>query len=155
MSRCELCLGSTHSTADCVLLVDPDPDMRDRVKAVEATLLAVASRQRRQAGDQPTQWATQVCWLFNQGRCNFAKCKYIHKCLQCRGSTQCPDASAGDPQVGSQVGYSQKDVRPFRNPECSSGSHRPCQPNRVYLGLDGILPCFPPENTVELRIDSL
>ena len=55
VSRCELCLGSTHSTADCALQGDPDPDMRDRVKAVEATLLALASRQRRHAGDQPTQ----------------------------------------------------------------------------------------------------
>ena len=136
VSRCELCLGSMHSTADCALQGDPDPDMRDRVKAVE---VALVSRQRRQAGDQPTQRENQVCRLFNQGRCNFAKCKYIHECLQCRGLHPVSRCQRRGPSGGEPGGLP---PRPFRNPECSSGSYRPCQPNRVYLGLVMLYLCM-------------
>ena len=116
VSRCELCLGSTHSTADCALQGDPDPDMRDRVKAVEATLLALASRQRRQAGDQPTQRTNQVCRLFNQGRCNFAKCKYIHECLQCRGPHPVSRCQRRGPSGGGPGGLPPAGHPPFQKP---------------------------------------
>ena len=38
--RCELCLGLTHTAAECALRGDLDPEMPGRVKAVESTILA-------------------------------------------------------------------------------------------------------------------
>ena len=116
VSRCELCLGSMRSMADCALQGDPDPDMRDRVKAVDATLLALASRQWRQAGDQPTQRANQVCRLFNLGRCNFAKCKYIYECLQCRGLHPVSRCQRRGPSGGRPGGLPPAGRLPFQKP---------------------------------------
>ena len=43
-SRCELCLGTTHSSKECALRGDPDPEMQARVKAIETAVLALAAR---------------------------------------------------------------------------------------------------------------
>jgi hypothetical protein len=40
-SRCELCLVTTHTTKQCALQGNPDPERDSRVKAVESVLVAM------------------------------------------------------------------------------------------------------------------
>ncbi len=97
-ARCELCFGTTHGTSECALQGDPDPEMRDRVKAVESTLLALTTKQPRRPSE-PVQRSGQVCRLFNQGRCNYARCKHAHECMQCQGPhpmTRCQRGAAAN-----------------------------------------------------------
>ena len=42
--RCELCLGTTHTTQQCALQGAPDPELNSRVKTVESVLLAMAQK---------------------------------------------------------------------------------------------------------------
>ena len=44
-SCCELCLGTTHSSKECALQWDLDPEMQAWVKAIETTVLALAAKQ--------------------------------------------------------------------------------------------------------------
>ena len=39
--RCELCFASTHTEQECVQRGEPDTEMKDRLKAIEATVLAM------------------------------------------------------------------------------------------------------------------
>ena len=103
VSRCELCLGTSHTAAECALQGEPDPDLKDRVKTVEATLLALAGRQQK----RPVGQSSQVCRLFNAGKCHYSRCKYVHECEQCRGphpSSHCQLQAPfmGGPNTGRQ-----------------------------------------------------
>ncbi len=104
VSRCELCLGTLHTAAECALQGEPDPDLKDRVKTVEATLLALAERQQK----RPVGQSSQVCRLFNAGKCHYNRCKYVHEYQQCRGphpSSRCqrqaPFGGGDQTQVGN------------------------------------------------------
>ena len=41
IKRCELCFTSTHTEQECVQRGDPDPEMKDRLKAIETAMLAL------------------------------------------------------------------------------------------------------------------
>ena len=43
--RCELCFASTHTELECAQRGDPDPGMKDRLKAIETAVLALTGRQ--------------------------------------------------------------------------------------------------------------
>ncbi len=103
MSRSELCLETSHTAAECALQGEPDSDLKDRVKTVEATLLALAGRQQK----RPVGQSSQVCRLFNAGKCHYSRCKYVHECEQCRGphpSSHCQLQAPfmGGPNTGRQ-----------------------------------------------------
>ena len=39
---CELCFASTHTTKECAQQGDPDPGVKDRLKAIEKVVLSLA-----------------------------------------------------------------------------------------------------------------
>ena len=51
--RCELCLSLSHQTSACMLVGDTDPDVSDRLKTLESTMLALAARPSQQQGSTP------------------------------------------------------------------------------------------------------
>ncbi len=96
--RCELCFGSTHASKDCALRGDPDPELRVRVKAVEAAVVAMSPRQVKQGELGQYQPSGQICRLWNKNSCTFRRCRHAHICSNCRGShsvLSCP--TAGQP----------------------------------------------------------
>ncbi len=42
---CDLCLSSSHTTKDCSLVADLDPELPSRLKAIESEVLALATHQ--------------------------------------------------------------------------------------------------------------
>jgi len=99
-------LQSVHYMASYI-----DPDMKDRIKAVEAALLALAGRQQRQAGGQSAYHAAQICQLFNAGRWSLAsfKKKAYGQLYCCRTThTAAWEASIAMYMVTDGLGYSAK-----------------------------------------------
>lgn len=91
--RCELCLGTTHTTNQCALQGNPDPELDIRVKAVESVLVALApksgasgsaARPAEGHGSQPSN----VCRLWNRNSCSFPRCRFVHMCSTCGGPHQ-------------------------------------------------------------------
>ncbi len=42
--RCELCLATSHTERECTQWGDPDPGMRERLKSIEAAVLAMTAK---------------------------------------------------------------------------------------------------------------
>ena len=79
-SRCELCFSSSHSTKECALIADTDPELPSRIKAVEAAVVSLAARQSE---NKSPSSSTQICRLWNANRCRFPRCRYRHVCSSC------------------------------------------------------------------------
>lgn len=116
-TRCDLCLSAAHKTSDCSLAMDEDPDIGQRLKAVESAVIAFS-------GNHPGITATrgirssEVCRLFNEKRCKFRNCKYRHVCRTCQGNhpaPECPSsAKRADPAPGLGPGPIRRDSQ-FHN----------------------------------------
>lgn len=112
--RCELCLAATHTTQQCALQGNRDPELGSRVKAVESVLVAMA--QRPGQGMMPqTNSAERTCRLWNRGTCTFSRCRFRHACSSCGGDhrlVNCPrQASYGGgqaPSLGSRPAPNRK-----------------------------------------------
>ena len=62
--HCERCLSAAHKTEDCILPGDEDPDVPERLKAIEAAVMAIAQHGASGSGGTPSaQRATsaKVC----------------------------------------------------------------------------------------------
>ena len=86
VARCNICLSSQHSTKDCALSPDPDPDAATRLRTLESAVLALV----RPTTQQPlpknsTTSAGLTCRLWNAGRCTYRRCRYLHVCKGCGG----------------------------------------------------------------------
>ena len=95
LKRCELCLSSTHTTNQCVLAADPDPELPTRLKAVESAVVSLAT-QHQNTHRVYRPMSTEICRLYNDNRCRFPKCRYRHACLKCNGdhpASSCPQGS--------------------------------------------------------------
>ena len=81
VQRCEGCLSASHKTAECYVM-DEDPDMARRVRAVESAVVAFSSTPQ-----SSTSWmrSQEICRLFNERKCQFRNCKYRHVCKWCEG----------------------------------------------------------------------
>ena len=93
IARCELCFASTHTTAQCGLQNDTDPDLPTRIKAIESAVLALTANQGKSSG--PIRASAKPCRLWNNNQCNFPRCKHEHVCIKCRGNHQaivCPNS---------------------------------------------------------------
>ena len=91
VARCELCLASTHTTTECGLQGDTDPELPARMKAIESAVLALAANQGRGGG--PIRVSNEPCRLWNNNKCTYPHCKHEHVCSRCRGNHQalvCP-----------------------------------------------------------------
>ena len=82
-SRCELCLGTTHSSKECALRGDPDPEMQARVKAIETAVLALAAKQVKPISTGQVLPSGQVCRLWNRNACTYTRCRHAHVCSSC------------------------------------------------------------------------
>ena len=92
IARCELCFASTHTTTQCGLQNDTDPELPACIKTIESALLALIANQGKSSG--PIRASAEPCCLWNNNRCNFPRCKHEHVCIKCRGNHQaivCPN----------------------------------------------------------------
>ena len=81
-SRCELCMSVAHSTKQCVLATDPDPELPARIKAVESAVVSLAAQQSSSLlARRPS--SSEVCRLYNENCCRFPKCRYRNACAKC------------------------------------------------------------------------
>ena len=81
-SRCELCMSVVHSTKQCVLVTDTDPELPARIKAVESAVVSLAAQQSSSLKAHCPS-SSEVCRLYNENRCRFPKCRYRHACAKC------------------------------------------------------------------------
>ena len=100
-SRCELCFATTHHTKECAQQGDPDPGVRERLRAIEKAVLSMSPVSGSPAaplprGGGPVRASSgQACRLWNNNRCTFRLCRHAHVCLSCGGGhpvTACPGA---------------------------------------------------------------
>ena len=83
VARCELCLGFTHTAAECALRGEADPEMPGRVKVVESAILALAagvpkSTLPRTSFGLPSG---QLCRKYNKEGCTFPACRHTRMCF--------------------------------------------------------------------------
>ena len=91
--RCELCQATTHTERECAQQGDSDPDMQQRVKAMESVVLALSRQQPRRAPAGPWRPSGEVCRLFNRNSCSYPRCRHTHVCSSCGGNhpvVSCP-----------------------------------------------------------------
>ena len=102
-NRCDLCLAATHTTRECSLALDGDPDLPTRMRAVESAVVVFANRggaqtvDRRQSGSQ-RRLQDDICRVWNEKRCYFKRCRFRHACAACAGNhpmVDCPNGGTG------------------------------------------------------------
>ena len=76
--RCELCFASTHTEQECAQRGDPDPGMKDRLKAIESVVLAMTGKPDPVKAASTVKPSGEPCWKWNSGGCSYPK----HSCLQ-------------------------------------------------------------------------
>ena len=119
---CELCLSSTHTTNQCALAADPDPELPARLKAVESAVVSLAT-QHQNAHKVYRPMLTKMCRLYNDNRCRFPKCRYHLACLKCNGDH--PASSCIDNHIRVRLAvYPSKPLVHILYAACTeSGSH--------------------------------
>ena len=114
--RCEWCLSATHGSSECAL-AEVEANTPGRPRTVEPLMGATQAPGRSRAPPVGYQF-TNVCKLFNEGRCHYQFCKFRHTCIVCQGD---------HPAVA--------------NPDCAMGGQRgsapagPMQYNPIYRGI--------------------
>ena len=93
--RCELCFASTHSERECAQRGDPDPGMKDRLKAIEAAVLALTGGNTDRPKQPPPALrpSGEICRKWNAGSCSYLRCRHSHRCSNCQGdhpAVKCP-----------------------------------------------------------------
>ena len=81
-TRCELCFATTHSTKECAQQGDPDPGVREWLRAIEKVLLSLAPKGKRPPPPPPIRGSGQqrssgeICQLFNDNHCTYPWCRH-------------------------------------------------------------------------------
>ncbi len=117
-ARCDLRLSTRHGTKQCPLQEDTDPELPVRLKAVETTVLSLASHS---TGDNSGTRAkvNKVCRLFNNDACRFKLCKYKHVCSSCGEKHKAifclvnPRTKVGPAALGQGTAFKQNRARPY------------------------------------------
>ncbi len=92
--RCELCLATSHTERECAQ--QGDPGMRERLKSIEAAVLAMTAKPTvapRPPGFPPSKPSGKPCRKYNGPGCTYPRCRHSHTCSSCEGghpATQCP-----------------------------------------------------------------
>ena len=76
-TRCDLCFATTHTTQECAQQGDPDPGVRERLRAIEKAVLSMSPA--------PTPHHGQVCRLWNANQCTYYHYKHTHVCSRYAG----------------------------------------------------------------------
>ena len=106
-ARCELCFALTHTTTQCGLQSDADPELPARIKTIKSAVIALTANQGKSNG--PIRASAEPCCLRNNNRCNFPRCKHEHVCIKCWGNHQaiiCPNSYRYRGLQGAQAGAS-------------------------------------------------
>ena len=106
LKGCELCLSSAHTTNQCALATDPDPELLVRLKAVESAVVSLANHQHQNAHKVYRPMSTEMCHLYNDNWCRFPKCRYRHACLKCNGDHPASSCPQGSKALGPAPAYS-------------------------------------------------
>ena len=67
---------------------DPDPEMRDRLKAIESAVLAMTGKcetTEKTAPLPPPKPSGEPCHKWNAGNCTYPRCRHTHACSSCGG----------------------------------------------------------------------
>jgi len=71
---CELCFASTHSESECAQQGDPDPEMKDRIKAIETAVLALTAKPAtvpKPTNPPPVRPSGEPCRKWNSVGCTY------------------------------------------------------------------------------------
>ena len=102
--RCEVCFATSHTERECAQRGDPDPDMRDPLKAIESALLAMAGKNEPLPNARPLPPlppSREPCRKWNAGSCMYPRCRHTHACSVCRGPHPASKCSTrGSQQTG-------------------------------------------------------
>ena len=119
--RCELCFATTHSERECAQRGDPDPEMKDRLKAIESVVVAMTARPQDRPKPQTPPTARpsgEPCRKWNAGSCTYPRCRHSHLCSTCQGShpaVLCPSRSNYRPQGGHPTNPVGAGPKPYQN----------------------------------------
>ena len=80
--RCKLCLSSSHSSRECTW-AEGEGDLQSRLVALESARVMARPGSSRTV-PSGYDW-TDICKLFNEGRCTYSTCKFHHACIVCGG----------------------------------------------------------------------
>ena len=107
-ARCDICLSSQHSTRECALSSDPDPDAATRLRTLESAVLALVQPTSQPSTSRNTTsnlGPGQVCRLWNVGHCHYCRCRFHHVCKGCGGDRPaylCCERLAASPPLGQR-----------------------------------------------------
>ena len=106
---CSYCLEPDHVAEACALA--PSVPRRAEPQGIRPLLPATTvlpPPPPRSQGFPTRRKSDQICFSWNEGKCNFPYCRYRHACLRCQGdhhSWQCRDAPvSGGPSMLSSRG---------------------------------------------------
>ena len=121
--RCELCFATTHSEHECAQRGDPDPEMKDRLKAIETAVLAITNKQDPlpKATIQPpiAKPSGELCRKWNSGNCTYPRCRHTHACSICGGNhpaTKCGSMPPTQQPMGQSSSTTGKHFRTSARP---------------------------------------
>ena len=88
--RCELCFATTHTERECAQQGNPDPGLRDRLRAIESAVLVLTAKPSAgvNGGTSIRERSGEACRNWNRGSCSFPKCRHNHTCSNCGGGHQ-------------------------------------------------------------------
>ena len=120
---CELCFATTHSEHECAQRGDPDPEMKDCLKAIETAVLAITNKQDplQKATIQPpvAKPSGELCRKWNSGNCTYSRCRHTHACSICGGNhpaTKCGSVPPTQQPMGQSSSTTGKHFRTSARP---------------------------------------
>ena len=91
VSRCDLCLSTSHVTRECIWAGEGEQDVPACLQAMEASVEALRQGIGRPSGrgndHRARDWQNKEdrCILFNQSTCYFWAYRFCHACMICQG----------------------------------------------------------------------
>ena len=125
-SRCELCFATTHTEKECAQQGHPDPGVQERMRVMEAAVLALTSKpnpagqESHTTGRQTREPSGEPCRLWNRGGAALILNVATVMCaaaaegvIRCAHAQRKPGMSAPSaPRSGATVPHTSASTRP-------------------------------------------